>query len=175
MLPGNQFLRYKCDSSYLLCKKNRIFINRFHVLNLKLNIFVGRDSKPFVLSKEFNYYRKLQEDLRVRGVGFDAKANAAMRMSASRATVTKAANSSSEEDSDGDSEISSDDDQKSETPKENAKMKVTKLLSKATDALRSRPTRHGSFSEIDIEIHLQYPFPKKFVNKKLSNDDLEER
>ena len=53
--------------------------------------------------------------------------------------------------------------------------KFGSLLAKATDALQSRPTRHGSFSEIEIEVPLQYPFPRKFVHQKLSEKDLDLR
>ncbi len=144
---------------------------------MQLNILVGLDSRPFILSREFSAYRRLYEDLRVRGVGYEmapglAAMHASSHTSGHGKHTTDEGNSSDESSHSGDGATEETPSQAGETEK---KSKFGSLLAKATDVLQSRPTRHGSFSEIEIEVPLQYPFPRKFVHQKLSEKDLDDR
>lgn len=127
----------------------------FYVTELKL------ESQIYSISKEFSEYRKLYEDLRMRGIGFDImKANG--DLPPPPLEPVGGDGSSSDEGSDSGFEAGQ---QKEKKPK------VKEIFS---NLLTSKPTRHGSFSEIEIDIELSARFPRKF-HTKLTSKDLHER
>lgn len=120
----------------------------------------------YLFVKEFSAYRKLYEDLRMRGIGYNVLQDAAVDEIPPSAPLEPIESSVDSSDSDSD-----DSGFEGSNKKRNRKPKVKEMFS---NLLTSKPTRHGSFSEIELDIQLSVPFPRKF-HTKLTSKDLAER
>jgi hypothetical protein len=140
--------------------------------------------------QEFGEYRKLRDSLRMRGIGHDTLAAAAVPATAAGQPPDRAASLgridesggqySSHSDSSGgdslDSGFEGDSAVGGGTKKEGGTGGVggAKKLISGLLASRGKPARHGSFSEIEIDVPLAAAFPRKF-HHKLSSRDAAER